>query len=247
MEVEKLHSSADQTLSPIKQIRNPKRNTQTRHFTQSRHQTDTFMPLETIIHGGLFLNPPISLSSSLPPFPNLYPFQQQRLQPPLLPLPASRTFHSLPPSTQGRSGHSLSPTIRKHCNKRKEQVTPPKKSPPSKQSNGTSRKNSNPKQDLEEAAIRKASEVVSESFVDGSTKRWGPDPENLPRMTLGDCNKEDEMKKLSGLVFSLSPPPSSLPLPKFSIRPKISCTVQATGRGVDAGATDNLCRFLRLQ
>lgn len=45
-------------------------------------------------------------------------------------------------------------------------------------------------------------------------------------------------------VFNLSPPPSSLPLPKFSVRSKLSCNAETTG--VDTGATDNLRRLLRL-
>lgn len=51
-----------------------------------------------------------------------------------------------------------------------------------------------------------------------------------------------------GEEFSLiSPPPSSLPLPKFAMRPKlISCNAEAVGVGVDAGATDSLRRILRL-
>jgi hypothetical protein len=46
-------------------------------------------------------------------------------------------------------------------------------------------------------------------------------------------------------VFTLSPHPSSLPLPKFSMKPKRSCTAEASG--VDAGATDNLRRLLRIR
>ncbi|XP_060199851.1 uncharacterized protein LOC132628134 [Lycium barbarum] len=44
---------------------------------------------------------------------------------------------------------------------------------------------------------------------------------------------------------TISPPPSSLPLPTFSLRPKLSCNAEASA-GVDAGATDNLRRLLRL-
>ncbi|XP_042047237.1 uncharacterized protein LOC121793116 [Salvia splendens] len=48
----------------------------------------------------------------------------------------------------------------------------------------------------------------------------------------------------SSAVFTFSPPPSSLPLPSFSLWPKLSCKAAA---GVDAGATDDLRRLLRLQ
>lgn len=54
-------------------------------------------------------------------------------------------------------------------------------------------------------------------------------------------------------IYSISPPPSSLPLPRFSLpRPKsaapaASCVVEAMeGGGVDIGATDSLRRLLRL-
>ncbi|GMN41441.1 hypothetical protein TIFTF001_010671 [Ficus carica] len=49
------------------------------------------------------------------------------------------------------------------------------------------------------------------------------------------------------LVRSLSPPPSSLPLPRFSIlRPsKLSCNAEAAG--IDAGATESLRRLRRLR
>ncbi|KAH7848844.1 hypothetical protein Vadar_009006 [Vaccinium darrowii] len=60
----------------------------------------------------------------------------------------------------------------------------------------------------------------------------GPDPNNLPKDVYG--------------VFALSPPPSSLPLPTFSLRPKLSCNAEAAA-GIDAGATDNLRRLLRLR
>lgn len=52
----------------------------------------------------------------------------------------------------------------------------------------------------------------------------------------------DEAGIFSG-VFTISPPPSSLPLPTFSLR---RCKVEAVG-GVDAGATDDLRRLLRLR
>ncbi|KAF1885380.1 hypothetical protein Lal_00029269 [Lupinus albus] len=47
------------------------------------------------------------------------------------------------------------------------------------------------------------------------------------------------------LVFNMSPPPSSLPLPKFSVKSKFSSN-KDTSTGVDTGATDNLRRLLRL-
>ncbi|KAK4390812.1 hypothetical protein Sango_2144500 [Sesamum angolense] len=55
---------------------------------------------------------------------------------------------------------------------------------------------------------------------------------------------EDHMFSGS-VVFTISPPPSSLPLPTFSLRPKLSCKAEAAG--IDTGATDNLRRLLRIQ
>jgi hypothetical protein len=55
----------------------------------------------------------------------------------------------------------------------------------------------------------------------------------------------EDFEKFSGSAFALSPHPSSLPLPKFSMRPKLSCSAEAAG--IDAGATDNLRRLLRLR
>lgn len=63
----------------------------------------------------------------------------------------------------------------------------------------------------------------------------GPDPNELPRF-----------EKFSGsVVITLSPPPSSLPLPTFSLRPKLSCIAEAAE--IDAGATESLRRLLRLR
>ncbi|KAL3514787.1 hypothetical protein ACH5RR_027504 [Cinchona calisaya] len=61
-----------------------------------------------------------------------------------------------------------------------------------------------------------------------------------------DAIKDHQVDEFSGSVaFSgISPPPSSLPLPTFSLRPKLSCNAEAAG--IDAGATDNLRRLLRL-
>ncbi|CAJ1973200.1 unnamed protein product [Sphenostylis stenocarpa] len=77
----------------------------------------------------------------------------------------------------------------------------------------------------------------------------GPDPKDLPRLVLGMGNVND---LVSGYVFNLAPPPSSLPLPKFSLRSKLGCNAEAAaataaGGGVDDGATNNLRRLLRLR
>ncbi|KAJ0964203.1 hypothetical protein J5N97_029325 [Dioscorea zingiberensis] len=86
--------------------------------------------------------------------------------------------------------------------------------------------------------------------------------ENAPgiaanRMPIETPDEEEEMV-FDGSLYSISPPPSSLPLPRFSTaKPKLeaeamapppSCVVEAmgSGGGIDAGATDDLRRLLRL-
>lgn len=55
---------------------------------------------------------------------------------------------------------------------------------------------------------------------------------------------DNQVEKIcSSVIFTISPPPSSLPLPTFSLRPKLNCKAAA---GVDTGATDDLRRLLRL-
>ncbi|GAA0186294.1 hypothetical protein LIER_33582 [Lithospermum erythrorhizon] len=77
---------------------------------------------------------------------------------------------------------------------------------------------------------------------------------NIPSKGIGFSKTSDKVLKstidnqvdkiTSSVIFTISPPPSSLPLPTFSLRPKLSCKAQAAG--VDAGATDDLRRLLRL-
>ncbi|KAK7409909.1 hypothetical protein VNO78_00303 [Psophocarpus tetragonolobus] len=65
---------------------------------------------------------------------------------------------------------------------------------------------------------------------------WGPDPKDLPIVVLGMGKGNIHS------LFNLAPPPSSLPLPNFSLRSKLACNAAA----VDHGATNNLRRLLRL-
>lgn len=197
-------------------------------------------PSET--HGGLLHHPSLSFSypSSAPLFNQSYLQQQQQQQPPLLPLPNPITHQSLPSRTRGLS----SPPTRKPTKPRGQSLTP-KKSKPTKRED--------PKQDL-----KTTTHALSQCLIIASTKRLGPDPNDLPKdvsrvlssapgggKSFGKVVDAEEFEKFSGSVFSLAPPPSSLPLPKFSLRPKLSCNVEASA-GIDAGATDNLRRLLRL-
>ncbi|XP_047983283.1 uncharacterized protein LOC125223998 [Salvia hispanica] len=67
-------------------------------------------------------------------------------------------------------------------------------------------------------------------------------PKNIARFdnSVRDVVKDRVDMLLGSVMFAISPPPpSSLPLPSFCLRPKLSCNV-------DAGATDDLRRLLRL-
>ncbi|GMH03282.1 hypothetical protein Nepgr_005121 [Nepenthes gracilis] len=244
MDAAKFHSYADCTLSASKKASTQREKSRTRRFTSSSAHTENFVhtPAE-LIHGkGVLLNPPISLSSSFPQsLPILHPFRQQQrpLQTPLFLLPASRTFHSLP-FTRGRSSHSLSPTNRNQTPKKSKACS-------SKQlnSNSVRKMNPNPNPKMEPETPKS---ILESCLTAASTQRVGTDPGYLSKALFVDCNEEDEVEKFSGLVLGLSPPPSSLPLPQFPLRRRLSCTVEAAGGGgFDASATDDLCRLLRLR
>ncbi|CAL5384692.1 unnamed protein product [Camellia sinensis] len=85
----------------------------------------------------------------------------------------------------------------------------------------------------------------TECVLIGSTNPLGPDPKDLPKDVSRVLSSSAEKFSDLSEVFSLSPPPSSLPLPTFSLRPKLSCNPEAAG--IDGGATDNLRRILRLR
>ncbi|RDY07266.1 hypothetical protein CR513_08646, partial [Mucuna pruriens] len=93
----------------------------------------------------------------------------------------------------------------------------------------------------EEANKRSGAESI---LIVASDNRWGPEPKDLPKVVLGLGNSHDVV---SGVVFDLAPPPSSLPLPRFSLRSKLGCNAEAASGGVDDGATNNLRRLLRLR
>lgn len=238
-------SSPDQSIvscNSKQKIKTPRKNSRTFISKSSENLAPA-----NIIHGGLlhyyqYPSPskPALSSSSYPPASvsifNHLPYQrQQQQQPPLLPLPVPITHHSLPSRTRGFS----SPSSIRNPNKRRDQSLTPKKPKPTKREDPI-------KHDL--ATTRQA---ISESLIIASTKRLGPEPNDLPKdvsrvlgKSLGTVGIE-ELEEFSGTVFSLAPPPSSLPLPKFSLRPKLCCNVEAAA-GIDAGATDNLRRLLRL-
>uniref|UniRef100_A0A7C9DU10 Uncharacterized protein n=3 Tax=Opuntia streptacantha TaxID=393608 RepID=A0A7C9DU10_OPUST len=176
-------------------------------------------------YAGVFLNPrePLSLSSSLSLPPNFLYHQTT-----LLPHHHHKHTHQnqpplLPLPVSKPIFRSLPPHIIRNSRQ------PPSPLPNRKQTNKTKPKNPNLKRvTTSEPAATKA---------------------ELPSCEDGLA---DEPEKHPKDVFSLSPPPSSLPLPKFSMRQpaKLSCTVQAAAASdqiIDDSATDNLCRMLRLQ
>lgn len=241
-----MHSSSSDhhPLSPYKshiKDTTPKRGTNRPPFI-SRQTSENLAPILNLQQdAGLLQHPPPfhhPLSYSYPPF------SFQRQQPPLLPLPVSATIkpNNTTNTTQTPRARGLScpPTNRKANNKNirtRDSSLTPKKS----------------------KTIHKKEQ---------SLKPLGPEPKDVPKSVpkiltslSGDINAisvrstdefssfddlTDQVDEFSGCVaFStISPPPSSLPLPTFSLRPKLSCNAEAAG--IDAGATDNLRRLLRL-
>lgn len=242
-----MNSSPDyQQLSPYKfHIKDtaPKRGPNRSPFI-SRQTSENLAPIINLQDTtGLFQHPPPfhhHLSYSYPPF------SFQRQQPPLLPLPISattkpnNTINTNTTQTPRARGLSCPPTNRKANNK-----------------NARTRDSS---------LTPKKSKTIHKK--EQNLKPLGPDHEHLPKSVpkiltslSGDINAisvsstnefssfdalKDQVDEFSGSVaFSaISPPPSSLPLPTFSLRPKLSCNAEAAG--IDAGATDNLRRLLRL-
>ncbi|XP_021902624.1 uncharacterized protein LOC110818165 [Carica papaya] len=215
---------AEQSMSPYKQMKNPKRNA--RAFTAK--PSENLAPTN-VIHGGssggVFFPPPFSLSFSYPPSP-FKPLYNQIQQPPLLPLPVVHGHTQQSPKDL-RRGISCPPTIRKTS-------TPKKSKEPSKKIKETWKQKEST-----------ATHAVPESFP------LGPDPNDLPKLltplaaAAAGGSERKEVDEFSGSLFTVSPPPSSLPLPRFSMRSKLSCNAEAAG--IDAGATDNLRRLLRLR
>ncbi|XAR64208.1 hypothetical protein NMG60_11024464 [Bertholletia excelsa] len=211
METVLLRSSTDQSISPCKQIRNPKRN----HRSFISRRRENFDPSSNS-RGGLLHAPPPSLSSSYPHSVSV--FSGRNLQPPLLPLPITK------PDQDPRKLHTRT----------RDKSRTPKKSKPS----------FSPKRGDSGRDLKPAIEI-------GSAALMGPDPDDLPKDVSGVISSSlvdyTDFEKFSGsAVFTLSPPPSSLPLPTFFLRPKLSCNAEAATE-IDAGATDNLRRLLRIR
>lgn len=87
---------------------------------------------------------------------------------------------------------------------------------------------------------KKVDKTSPEKVTVSSNDKLGFGPKNS---TGDDRRSVDE--EFSAFAIS-SPPPSSLPLPTFSLRPKLSCNVEAAAGRIDTGATDGLRRLLQL-
>lgn len=258
-----------QPISPCKQIKAmPRRNHHHNHhsFTVKPSPTSTVQRVGGGGHVPLFTRPPPpsrSLSFSGPPpssppppisnplgFNNAPPHLHQG-QPPLLPLPKPYSSLSLPPPNSN---------MRTNKPKSSPSLTPKKSSPkhPKRQDPNNKRKDSK-NQGKSPSTPRSANPSADDGVaIIGSTCSMGPDPDKLPRDVFvskgslrGDVGFRSlvlgDLEQFSGsLMYAISPPPSSLPLPKFSLlRPKqLSCNAEAAG--VDPGATDDLRRILRL-
>ncbi|CAK7346161.1 unnamed protein product [Dovyalis caffra] len=246
--MEAIFADQHQSISPYKQMKNPAtkiNRTTTRSFVSRSIENMPPINYNNNIHGGLFFaTPHNSLSFSYPPpsslsvlNPHQQNYHQKHAQPPLLPLPISKPHHkSLPSRSQSLS---CPPTAARKTNRPRDQSLTPKKS--------------------KQPKTKKVEEPKKESLIVESTVPLGPDPKDLPKDVskvlsssvtvsgndvISNTVFMEDFEKFSGSVFTLSPHPSSLPLPKFSTRTKLSCTTEAAG--IDAGATDNLRRLLRL-
>ncbi|CAI9296424.1 unnamed protein product [Lactuca saligna] len=217
--------------------------------------------------GGLMSMPPSSLSHSYPPvFGGRQNLQYHRQQPPLLPLPIPLPLNHLNMNISRSNSSSNNnirlspPRINKSVkNRGRDHSLTPKKSKNQKKDIKRDERDGDllPPATTEKKEAPPAEKCSTESSID---EMMGPDPKELPkdvisRVFSSSLNNSCEIvslpdDKFSGsVVFTPSPPPSSLPLPTFSLRPKLSCKAEAAaaGSGVDAGATDSLRRLLRLR
>lgn len=251
MDAPMLHSSPDQPIPPYKTTPIMKTHRKgagngINRPSISRPSENFVLPLSLHNNIGLLQSPPQVL---LPPNYNLFhsyplfsmPMQQQ--QPPLLPLPIS----SAKPNKANISAIQH-PRIMRGIS-----------CPPT-----TNRRAHNKVAKSRDSSLTPKKSKTISPMKEESLKPLGPHPKDLPKdvpktSTLlsgnsGICGSNSStnatrdqqvIDRFSGpVVFTISPPPSSLPLPTFSLRPKLSCNAEAGG--IDAGATDNLCRLLRL-
>ncbi|CAA7399670.1 unnamed protein product [Spirodela intermedia] len=181
------------------------------------------IPGRAIGAGTGFLGPRPSMYPPAAPMhsslPNLNHLQQH---PPLLPLPLAKSSSLPPPILPGPTRRTIRvATVRSLIKEEKKPTKSPVKPPKGSQTDGT------------KTQKHKLCPVV-----------------DFPYKHKLHPEEDDEADG----VYSLSPPPSSLPIPKFSLRtrrpfsssPWVAETFRGDPSKVDAGASDDLRRLLRL-
>ncbi|KAL0351739.1 UNVERIFIED_CONTAM: hypothetical protein Scaly_1562600 [Sesamum calycinum] len=220
MEAVLLHGSLDQSISPYKSHIGTAKNIQ---YPLMSRPSGSFLASD--FQAGMALlqaPPPPFLSRSYPPYS-----LQQPPQPPLLPLPTAGPTGA--PAAVG------SLALRRIKNPTAVTELETLLSLPRNQ-----------RPDPRELAkdVRKVLPLISSSSGNVYTSKNGNNCTSNANSLSSAKGAEDHMFSGS-VVFTISPPPSSLPLPTFSLRPKLSCKAEAAG--IDTGATDNLRRLLRIQ
>ncbi|KAK8624436.1 hypothetical protein V6N13_065781 [Hibiscus sabdariffa] len=219
-----MSSSVEKSVSPNKQLKNNilRRYSSGANFISKPNEN--LVHNTSIIHGGegggaLLFAPPPSFSFSYNPSASLpnplfYQNYQQQPQPPLLPLPVPNKPLHSSLPSRTRSLSSSPSNVKYNKNKDLKRSKP-------KQLTGKSVED--PKKLQPKTTEATKTQAVNKPFEMASAK---------------------DLDRFPSSIFTLSPPPSSLPLPSFSLRPKLSCNAEAAS--VDDGATDNLRRILRL-
>lgn len=209
-------------------IRNPKRNFGTTNRTLFPYPSDD---LSYLVRGGHFTGIGLSPSIFRPPV-NLHHFHQP---PPLLPLPLPVSVPLKPQNLNIARSNSAS------VSNNNIRVKKSSKNP---------KKPKNKKQDLKKPESSNI-KTIEPDVKDVSKDEDGHVVTRVFSSTINNKSCDDVLSfdEFSGSVmFTPSPPPSSLPLPTFSLRSKVSCKAEASAvaPSVDAGATDSLRRLLRL-
>ncbi|KAK4753435.1 hypothetical protein SAY87_022233 [Trapa incisa] len=152
-------------------------------------------------------------------------------QPPLLPLPVNSKVHMISSHPTTNSGKPMPQRLRRHSS-----LNPNNKPQMRRQGSLAVTRN-----------IHGPDNKLAVAFL-------GPDPNELPKnMSISmfpnpsslNSSPMESSTMFSSSVFELAPPPSSLPLPKFSLMPKLGCKAEVGA--ADSGAIEVLRRILRLR
>lgn len=177
------------------------------HLSTVPRPSENFDPMNNVGRGLLSSN---SYNNRSSPFTN-----QSSKQPPLLPLPVIPMVHisSYPPTNSAKP--------RPQRSGRHNSVNPSK---PQMRRQGSI------------AVTRSGSDNKVAGAIMPGAGPLGPNPDELPKnISISKVPNPSplltplESSMFSGSVFELAPPPSSLPLPKFSLRPKFGCNTERGG------------------